>query len=91
MKLLERMGVQSNNGNSSIHQQISQANSLQSSPNKRYSQLMDDFGDDTVDETATKLRLGGGNGYNQDFFFHKTNFRQLNINSNFKSSGKQGS
>ena len=52
---------------------------------------MDDFGDDTVDETITKLRLRGGNGYNNDIIFNQTHFRQHQIDSNFKSSGKQGS
>lgn len=73
MRVLERMGIQSN---CSQDGSTSQNNSLQTSPNRRYTQLMidgEEDGDNTCDSsTAIQLRVPGGNGFNNHLNFKDT-------------------
>ncbi len=69
MRVLEKMGVESNNAGSCI---VSQNNSLHSSPHqRRFSHLMIDEDEESFKDTCCEsgvagggLRVTGGNGFN---------------------------
>eukprot|EP00347_Sterkiella_histriomuscorum_P019053 403343141 len=83
MRLLERMGVQSSGGNSHFQGLDSRGNSLQSSPNQRYTKFTIEEEISHGSASSTQLRMAGGNGLNLNLYSCNNNiqFESTNLDS----------